>query len=151
MKIRKALSGESQILSELAFRSKGHWPYEKEALNSYRSELEVFEEDIATGSVHVAIDNEHVIGFYALSSDLKKPRLYFMFVDPKYIGKGFGKFLWLHAISEAKSRGWSTLYFYADTYASEKFYKHQGCKVIGEMDSKLARLIEMAFALDKAN
>lgn len=147
MEICKARKGDSTLLSELAFRSKGYWPYEKEALNSYRSELEVFEEDIATGSVYIAIDNEHTVGFYVLSSDLKKPRLYFMFVEPKYIGKGYGKSLWQHAIFEAKSRGWTSLCFYADAYASEKFYKHQGCEVIGERDSELGRLIEMSFDL----
>ncbi len=148
MKIRKALAGESQILSELALRSKGYWPYEKDLLNSYKSELEVYEEDIAAGSVYVAVDDEYIIGFYALSSDLKNPRLYFMFVEPNYIGRGHGKFLWRHATSEAKSRGWSSLSFYADPYASEKFYKYQGCKVIGETESKLARLIEMTYVLN---
>lgn len=151
MKIRYARAGESQTLSELAFRSKSYWPYDQDALNSYRTELEVFEEDITAGSVYVAVDGEHTVGFYALSSDLKKPRLYFMFVEPKYIGKGYGKFLWLHAILEAKSRGWNSLYFYTDAHASEKFYKHQGCIVIGEMESKMGILVEMSFALDKAN
>jgi hypothetical protein len=42
MKICKARRGESILLSELAFRSKGYWPYDKGALDAYRSELEVF-------------------------------------------------------------------------------------------------------------
>jgi GNAT superfamily N-acetyltransferase len=70
-----------------------------------------------------------------------------MFVEPNYIGRGYGKALWQHAVFEAKSRGWSSLSFYADAYASEKFYKHQGCEVIGERESGMGRLIEMTFDL----
>jgi GNAT superfamily N-acetyltransferase len=147
MEILRARKGDSTFLSELAFRSKSYWPYEKEALYSYRSELEVSEDDIAAGSVYIAIESGHIVGFYALSSNLEKPRLYFMFVEPSHIGKGYGKSLWYHAIYLAKLRGWSSISFYADSYASEKFYKKQGCVVIGALDSKLGPLIEMSLVL----
>lgn len=147
MEIRKAKEGDSRLLSNLAFRSKGYWPYDSKKLESYRAELEVFEEDIAAGSVYVGIIDSSIIGFYALSADSEKPRLYFMFIEPNCIGKGYGKTLWLHAVSEAKSRGWTKIYLYADAYASEKSYKHQGCYPIGKLESKLGPLIEMCFNL----
>lgn len=66
MHIRKALPGEAVSLSSLAFRSKAHWPYDKNILADYKDELEVFEEDIEAGCVFV-IENSHsppdIIGF----------------------------------------------------------------------------------------
>ncbi|MGZ3798217.1 MAG: GNAT family N-acetyltransferase [Pseudobdellovibrionaceae bacterium] len=147
MKIRVALPGEASLLSDLAFRSKAYWPYEKLLLEGYRSELELFEEDIVVGSVYVATVKNSITGFYALSSDSKTQRLYFLFVEPSFIGLGHGKALWLHAISLARQRGWKSISFYADSYAVEAFYKYQNCQIIGSLNSKLGPLIEMKFEL----
>jgi len=101
--------------------SASFWPYEKQLLENYKSELEVFPEDILAGSVYVATSNQNILGFYTLSSDKKKHRLHFLFVDPTFMGMGYGKALWQHAISTARQRGWSSLSFYADSYASRPF------------------------------
>lgn len=145
MHIRSAFPEEASILSELAFRSKSYWPYSKDQLENYKSELEVFKEDILCGSVFVLEADQKIIGFYGLSSDEQKQRLYFLFVDPGFIGQGYGKALWSHAVSIAKERGWQSLSFYADSYAVEAFYRYQHCKVIGSLESKLGTLTEMSF------
>ncbi|WP_413577367.1 GNAT family N-acetyltransferase [Bdellovibrio sp. HCB290] len=147
MRIRSALPTEASILSDLAFRSKSHWPYDKSALNEYRTELEVFTEDILADSVYVAEKDNQIIGFYGLSSDLKKERLYFLFVEPTHISKGVGKALWNHALSNARDRGWTALSFYADGYAFEAFYKFQGCRIVGSLHTPLGSLTEMAVQL----
>ncbi|MBO9666318.1 MAG: GNAT family N-acetyltransferase [Bdellovibrio sp.] len=147
MRIRSALQEEAQQLSELAFRSKSIWPYEKSALNEYRQELEVFKEDILADSVYVAEVNDNIVGFYGLSSESNKERLYFLFVEPSFIGKGIGKALWMHAVAKARDRRWTALSFYADSHAVDAFYKFQGCKIIGALDSKLGPLTEMKFKL----
>ncbi len=116
-------------------------------LESYRPELEVFEEDILAGSVYVGTIDEKIVGFYALSSDLQKQRLHFLFIEPSMIGHGYGKALWHHALSIANAKGWQSISFYADAYAANAFYKYQNCKVIGSMESKLGRLVEMAFEI----
>jgi GNAT superfamily N-acetyltransferase len=148
VEIRNARMGESKSLSDLAYRSKGYWSYEKDLLDSYRSQLEVFEEEIAAGSVCVAVRDEQILGFYAISSIPNVHRLYFMFVEPKYIGQGVGKALWTHAIGVAKMRGWNSISFSADSFAAEKFYKKQGCKPIGQRESVLGPLIELTFDLN---
>lgn len=113
--------------------------------SSFLSELEVFEEDIVSGSVYVAESDKEIIGFYGLSSVPTEHRLYFLFVEPKYIGKGIGKALWGHAIASSKLRGWSSLTFFADPFAWKNFYKHLGCKVKGSRESILGPQIEITF------
>lgn len=130
-------------MSDLALRSKSYWPYSKALIESYREDLEVFPEEIEAGAVFAMEQGEEIVGFYALSSSDKKQRLHFMFVEPNYIGKGLGKALWLHALSTAKQRGWRSLSFYADSYAAENFYKHQGCRTLSTLESKLGPLFEM--------
>ena len=145
MNIRLAYSHEASICSELAFRSKSYWPYDKSLLEDYRSELEVFTEDIIAESVYVGTINEKIIGFYALSSDLKKQRLHFLFVEPSFIGLGYGKVLWKHAVSVAQKRKWQYFSFYADAYAAENFYNYQRCEIIGSLESKLGLMTELRF------
>lgn len=146
MHIRAAYPNEVGDLSELAFRPKGYWPYDKRALEEYRGELEVFIDDILSDSVFVAEDVGKIVGFYGLSPELKNERLYFLFVEPTSIGRGIGRLLWQHAIDKARSRGWIALSFYADVYAKD-FYVRQGCRTIGYKDTKLGKLIEMTINL----
>ncbi|MGZ3775830.1 MAG: GNAT family N-acetyltransferase [Pseudobdellovibrionaceae bacterium] len=147
MNVRMALPHEASLLSDMAFRSKSHWPYQKDQLERYRFELEVFPEDIAAGSVYVGLIEKEIVGFYGLSSREDQQRLYFLFVEPFHIGKGYGKKLWRHAISVARQKGWKKISFYADSYAVEAFYKYQNCKVIGSLNSTLGPLVEMIFEL----
>ena len=150
MQIRKALPDEAAALSDLAFRSKAYWPYDKNLLEDYKDELEVFKEDIQTGSVFViesATTPSEIAGFYSLSNEHEKQRLYFLFVEPTKIGQGYGKALWQHALKTAKEKGWSSLTFYADTYATEAFYKYQNCQQVGTLETKLGKLIELKFIL----
>ena len=109
--------------------------------------MEVFTDDILSGSVFVLEVDQSVFGFYSLSSDTQKQRLYFLFVKPSFIGRGYGKKLWLHAVSKAKERGWKSLSFYADSYADEAFYKYQRRQVIGSLSSDLGPLTEMVFEI----
>lgn len=148
MKIRAALPGEAALLSDLALRSKGHWPYERQLLQAYRDELEVFEADIAAGSIYVGTSENTIVGFYGLSSEPQKQRLYFLFVEPSQMGLGYGKSLWLDAISVARQRGWNSLSFYADSFAVKAFYQYQNCKPIGSLDSLLGPLTEMIFHIE---
>ena len=147
MLIRLALPSEALVLSSLALRSKAHWPYDPVKLAAYRPQLEVFLEDIVAGSVFVAELDSRVVGFYALSSDPASWRLHFLFVEPKFIGRRFGKLLWLHALDSARGRGWRSLSFYADGYAVDAFYKYQNCRVVGQLPSDLGPLTLMCIDL----
>ena len=145
MKIRPALRSEAVALSALAFRSKGYWPYAKDLLELYRPQLEIHEDDIAAGGTFVGVVDGLLIGFYKLSRI--PARLEFLFVEPEWIGRGYGKRLWRHALMTARAWGWVKVELSADQFAAEKFYRHLGCRIVGEKASALGPLIEMEFEL----
>ncbi|MFM6929264.1 MAG: hypothetical protein ACKOX6_12430 [Bdellovibrio sp.] len=68
MGIRPAMPEEAPRLSDLAFRSKSYWPYPKNQIEEYKSELEVFTEDILSDSVFVLEVDQSVVG--SLPTDL---------------------------------------------------------------------------------
>jgi GNAT superfamily N-acetyltransferase len=145
MHVRAAFPNEAQDLTALALRSKAHWPFDPERLKRYRPQLEVHADDIRAGGVFVAVDEDRVIGFYALSPNSE--RLYFLFVEPAFIGRGIGKLLWRHALATARGRGWTSITLYADRFAAAAFYRHQQGRVVGTMDSELGPLDELRFEL----
>lgn len=57
-----------------------------------------------------------------------------LFIEPKEIGKGYGKALWQYMIEVAKDLGIRTVHFHSDPHA-ENFYIMMGAKRIGEIES----------------
>lgn len=143
MQIRLAVPSENELLTDLAFRSKSFWPYREQDLIRYRSSLEVHAEDILRKSVYVAEIEGKIIGFYGISSEPDVHRLYFLFLEPKFIGKGFGKKLWDHLLNNVKNKGWRSLTFYSDPYAMKQFYRFQNCIPVGQLQTDLGVLIEL--------
>jgi predicted N-acetyltransferase YhbS len=60
-----------------------------------------------------------------------------LFVDPVYLGKGFGKKLWLHSLGFAKSKEWAFFHLCADPFAADKFYYPMGCIKVDEVTSSV--------------
>jgi GNAT superfamily N-acetyltransferase len=132
--IRPAHAHEAALLSDLALRSKGYWPYDAAFLEACRVELTVTAGYIESHSVYVCERNGRVLGFYALDEKPPDGELDYLFVEPDSIGHGHGKRLFLHATENARRRGWSYLIIEADPYA-EPFYLAMGAVRVGEVPS----------------
>ncbi|MCC6278719.1 MAG: GNAT family N-acetyltransferase [Oligoflexia bacterium] len=130
----------SQIryLSELALRSKAHWPYDKAFIESCASELTISEEMLNNGIFIVALYDDQILGFYGFSLRSAEPEMTHLFVDPNFIGKKIGLGLWQHAIEMAKKLEWNSFVLVADPFAAEAFYFKVGCQKIGETPSKVS-------------
>lgn len=137
--IRVALPQDSTQLSEIAIRSKAHWPYDQFFLELCRNELIVSPENIANGNFFLAELNGEVVGFYSFTSRSGAPEMNNLFVLPEFIGRGLGLRLWNHAIDFARTNGWDHFVMDADPYAAEKFYYKIGCKKIGEIESTVLK------------
>jgi GNAT superfamily N-acetyltransferase len=137
--IERAQANHSRDLSELALRSKSYWPYEKEFIERCRSELIVSEEMINLDSVFIGIVEKNIIGFCSFSKNSDEVVMEHLFVDPKYIGKGLGKKLWMHSLAFAESQGWESFKLCADPFAAEKFYLPMGCTKVGEVESSVQK------------
>jgi len=137
--IRQATPDEAEQLTELALRSKGHWGYDAEFLRDCRIDLTLTPEFIAASPVFVLEEQGSIEGFYSLSGqegageDLEVELLH-LFVEPRTIGRGFGKLLFQHAVETARRLGFQRLLIGSDPFAL-KFYEAMGARRVGEVAS----------------
>jgi GNAT superfamily N-acetyltransferase len=135
--MRCPLPTESAELSRLAMRSKAHWGYSDEFMNSCLDELTYGANEIANGNVEFAVAevSGKIAGFYALTQlsptefDLEA-----LFVDPGNIGKGYGGLLLNHALSAVQKKGGEQLQIQSDPNA-EEFYAAAGARQLGTRES----------------
>jgi len=126
--IVKAEIIDSNKLTELAIASKSYWRYSKELINSWKDDLKVTSKMIEDLTVFNFILDEKIVGFYILNHPIgKNIELEFLFVDPKFIGKGCTKALEEECIS---------MTVLSDPNAIN-FYKNQGFIEIGKKESNI--------------
>lgn len=134
MSIRNALPHEAELLSRLAFDSKGHWGYDAEFLEACREELAVTPTLISTAEVRVLERDGEIVAFYSLAESETGPELAHFFVAPDTIGRGCGKALWEDAVKVAGRLGLEGFLIHSDPNA-EDFYRKQGAARIGMVPS----------------
>ena len=98
-RIRPALSCDAGHLSELAFNSKSYWGYSDRFMQACRKELTVDTDYIEKNPIFVIEADENIIGFYSLEHiSAMEAELGYLFVEPRCIGKGYGRKLPLFCI-----------------------------------------------------
>ena len=133
--IRQALPSEAEYLSGLAFRSKSHWDYSDQFMQTCLEELTVDEHYIEKNPTFVIEAGRDTIGFYSLEHiSASEVELSFLFVDPAFIGKGYGRQLIMHAQEEARQLGYNKMIIQGDPNA-ERFYRSAGGSVVGARKS----------------
>lgn len=133
--IRQALPSEVEYLSELAFRSKSYWGYSDQFMQACRQELTIDEDYIESNPTFVIEAAGNTIGFYSLEHiSASEVELSLLFVDPTFIGKGYGRRLMMHAQEEARHLGYSKMIIQGDPNA-ERFYRSAGGSVVGTRKS----------------
>jgi GNAT superfamily N-acetyltransferase len=132
--LRRARPDEAIPLTELAYRSKRHWGYDREFMEACRATLRVSARFIARADVYVAEVDGRVVGFCSLAPWHSDLELYHFFVDPPAMGNGVGRRLWNDAVRRATELGHSRLLIQSDPFA-EGFYLKLGAERIGEVPS----------------
>lgn len=137
MKIKKSYRTDAKDLTELTIRSKSHWDYGEKQIEEWREELTITEKYIDENQIyHLKVD-DLLIGFYAYQPENKTVvKLNYLFVEPKFIGKGFGKLLMLDCKERVENSGFIKIVLDADPN-SEKFYERHGFRVIGKLKSSI--------------
>jgi GNAT superfamily N-acetyltransferase len=136
--IRQAKEREAGLLTELALRSKSHWPYPKEYLAGSRPVLTITSDFIQNWPVLIAESENQILGFSALLGEENKRLLDHLWVEPGKMGLGVGRRLFDAAVEHARALGWRNFDIIADPYA-EPFYLRMGAKRIGEVESKIQK------------
>ncbi|MFJ8748534.1 GNAT family N-acetyltransferase [Streptomyces sp. NPDC102441] len=134
MQLRPGRPEEAEALTALALRSKAHWGYDEAFMAACRDELTVHPGDTAGGRTAVAEEDGRVLGFTTLSGEPPGGALAMMFVEPDAIGRGLGRLLFEHTMTQARRLGFVRLTIDADPNA-EPFYTAMGAVRIGTTPS----------------
>jgi GNAT superfamily N-acetyltransferase len=140
--IRRARPGEAESLTALALRSKAHWGYDAEFLETVRELLTFTERDLADELVYVLDAGREHVGVYRLTGDPPEGELSDLWLDPRFIGRELGRRLFRHAIDTARAHGYRTLVIESDPNA-EGFYAAMGAARIGERLSPSGRTLPL--------
>jgi GNAT superfamily N-acetyltransferase len=132
MKIREALLSEANELSELALRSKATWNYSEAFILACKEDLTITEEYIKNNFVYIFENDNTKIGFFSfLRND---NALDFLYIHPRFKGKGYGKILWKFVIEQANELEIKSFTIDSDPNA-KGYYLKMGAKLIGETPS----------------
>ncbi|MGE4313723.1 MAG: GNAT family N-acetyltransferase [Pseudobdellovibrionaceae bacterium] len=134
MTIRKADEQDVAELNALSKRSKAHWGYSDDFIESCVPFLNLEPEELE--DTFLLEEGGKILGLYSVWFADDAPELTRLFVEPAFIGKGYGKALWLHAVEHVKSKGHDRMFLVGDPHAMESFYIPMGCALINEVESE---------------
>ena len=137
MRIEKAKNIDNIEISVLTARSKAHWNYSSEQIEKWKDDLTISSEYIDKNEVYKLKEGDKLIGYYSFKeADNKKVKLDNIFIDPEFIGRGYGKILMNHFFKQVKNKEFEYIYLDSDPNA-EKFYQNLGFKVVGQLESSI--------------
>ena len=90
---RSASSSEAELLSNLTIRSKAHWGFDEDFLNKCRPHLQITKEYIDNWRVVLMEDSGSIVGYFSLKTINGENRLDNLWIEPKFIRKGYGSLL----------------------------------------------------------
>lgn len=135
--LRTAQPGEAAAISELALRSKAHWGYPAEFIEACREELFCTEQDLRSTTMRVVVCEAagRLVGYYMIEKLANgNVELDALFVEPEFIGHGFGRRLVEAAKAEARNWGAAEMIVQDDPNA-DRFYRAAGGVPIGQRAS----------------
>jgi GNAT superfamily N-acetyltransferase len=140
LQIIRALPKDSAALKEIAILSKGYWGYPDDMMSKWAQAPIITPQSIAIALVYMAVLESAIVGWYRLWDGSKTAILDDLWVLPDFMGRGIGRSLFQHAVSQARSGGSLAIELDADPNAFA-FYERMGCYKIGENISDWQRMI----------
>jgi N-acetylglutamate synthase-like GNAT family acetyltransferase len=135
--ISKATTDDAEILTNITKKSKSHWGYSNEQIESWSSQLTITTNYIETNKIYKLVINELVVGYYSyVILEENVVQLDNLFVLPEYIGTGLGTFLMNDFLDRCKALKFQKVVLDADPNA-ENFYKKRGFKTIGQIETSI--------------
>lgn len=136
MEFRPARGDEAAMLGEMTLAGVRHWGHHETFPEAYAGLADDLPDgdDVEQNPTFVLEEDGTVVGFYSLVPTPEHVELRQMFLDVDRIGKGLGRRLWEHALSEAARHG-ARLLIRSDPEAVG-FYRAMG--------ADLERMVEVA-------
>jgi N-acetylglutamate synthase-like GNAT family acetyltransferase len=142
--IRRAKVDEAEALTNIAIKSEAYWGYDDEYMEKFKSVYKVTEEFLNNNPTFVIEKDGDITGFYGVLTEDYETSLEYFFIEPKYIGHGYGKLLWKHLIENCKNLGLKEFSIITSPQAKD-FYVKMGAILCGEVESlfKKGRMIPL--------
>lgn len=135
--ITPVIPTDSTALTELTIRSKDHWNYGADLIEQWRDDLTLTENYLEKNRGYKLIKEDKIIGYYVFEkNDNKTVKLEWLFVEPTYIGKGYGRQLVSHFLEICIATGIKKILLDADPNA-EQFYAHFGFRTIDKKPTSI--------------
>lgn len=138
LNIRRAKVDEYEILTDIAIKSEAYWGYDSDYMDKFKSIYNVSEEFIKNNPTVLIEEDNSIIGFYGLICKDNETSLECFFIEPKHIGKGYGKLLWSYLVSYCKNLAIKDFDIVTSPQAKE-FYVKMGAIPCGEVESLLKK------------
>ncbi len=136
-KIEKANRTDAEKITNLTIRSKNYWNYGDKQIAEWKDELTITSKYVDDNQVYKLTKDNELIGFYAFQPKNNKIiKLNFLFIEPKYIGKEYGKLLMTDFLKRIEETDYEKITLDADPNA-EKFYERVGFKTVGKLKSSI--------------
>jgi ribosomal protein S18 acetylase RimI-like enzyme len=132
--IRRAKYEEADHLTQIALAAKRHWGYPERWMKLWTPQLTFSAEYFEENESWAAEVDQEPVAFYTLLEKDGSAWIENLWVAPEWFGKGIGRTLFLHAVEQARQRGYGTLRLEADPNA-RGFYEKMGMYQIGERRS----------------
>lgn len=134
LEIRQAKSSEAALLTDIAARGESYWGVDPDFVENFTAIYRITENFINDNPTYVIEEEGKIIGFYGLSTKKEQKELEYLYIEPEYIGKGYGRHLWNHMIDYCKGNGIDNIVFVANPQAVG-FYTKLGAVEIGLVES----------------
>lgn len=136
--IRNAKAEEYKILTDIAIKSEAYWGYDSDYMDKFKFIYKVSEEFINNNPTVIMEEDENISGFYGILTEQNETSLEYFFIEPKYIGHGYGKILWNYLVKDCKNLGIKEFSIVTSPQAKE-FYVKMGAIPCGEVESLLKK------------
>ena len=129
---------DANLLASLEIKSESYWGYSSDFMDRFKEIYLITEEFILNNPTYILKNGEIIIGFYGILLNHDEVSLEYLFIEPTYIGKGYGKMLWDHALEEFKKLGIREFTIITSPDARE-FYLRLGATVHSQVDSLISK------------
>ena len=134
LNIRRAKIHESKTLTNLAIRSESFWGFDSDYMEKFKDIYKVTEEFINNNPTFIIEKDENIIGFYSVLINENETSLEYFFIEPEFIGRGYGKILWNDMVENCKNLGIKEIEIVTSPEA-KAFYIKMGAVQTGEIES----------------
>lgn len=130
LRMRRALAGDSERLTQIARAAKAHWGYPEAWLTAWQPILRITPEYAERQLVYVGALADEIVGFYALEPRDDHWSLEHFWVEPRWHGRGVGRHMYAHAVDRIRTIRPGIMVIEADPYAAG-FYARMGARQTG--------------------